>query len=78
MFAAAGTEEEELFFFKVWWVSQKSVVIGHPGHVHLFKNLIKSLNSKSLKPLITTRGIPAVKELLRLYEIPFIVNLLVL
>lgn len=46
--------------------------IGHPGHVHLFKNLISILKSKDINPLITVRDISAAKELLNLYKIPYI------
>ena len=46
--------------------------IGHPGHVHLFKNLISILNEKGNAPLVTVRDIPAAKALLVLYNIPFI------
>ncbi|MBK7377395.1 MAG: DUF354 domain-containing protein, partial [Ignavibacteriales bacterium] len=46
--------------------------IGHPAHVHLFKNLISELKAKRKPPLITVRQIPAAIELLSLYNIPFI------
>jgi len=44
----------------------------HPAHVHLFKNLINELKGKGNSPLITVKGIPAAKELLGLYNIPYI------
>ena len=46
--------------------------IGHPGHVHLFKNLISALKSKGNTLLVTVRDIPAAKTLLKLYNIPHI------
>ena len=46
--------------------------IGHPGHVHLFKNLIIELKAKGKPPIIIVRQIPAAIELLSLYNIPFI------
>lgn len=46
--------------------------IGHPGHVHLFRNFIKIFTDKGNKPLVTVRDLPAAKELLQLYEIPLI------
>ena len=46
--------------------------IGHPGHVHLFKNLITEFKRKGDAPLVTVRNIPAAKELLDLYKIPYI------
>lgn len=46
--------------------------IGHPGHVHLFRNLYNILKEKGNTPLITVRNIPAAKALLSLYNIPFI------
>jgi len=46
--------------------------LGHPGHVHLFKNLISILKSKDINSLITVRDLPAAKALLDLYKIPYI------
>ncbi len=45
--------------------------IGHPGHVHLFKNLIVELNAKSHSTIVTVRKIPSAISLLNLYKIPF-------
>ena len=45
--------------------------IGHPGHVHLFKNLIKELGSRGTLALVTVRDISAAIALLKLYNIPF-------
>jgi len=46
--------------------------IGHPAHVHLFKNLISALSSKGHKILVTVKDIPAAKILLDLYGIPYL------
>ncbi len=46
--------------------------IGHPGHVHLFKNLYNSLKEKGNAPLVTVRDLPAAKILLDLYGIPYL------
>lgn len=46
--------------------------IGHPGHVHLFKNLIVDSKAKGNFPLVTVKDIPAAKRLLELYQIPFL------
>ncbi len=46
--------------------------IGHPAHVHLFKNLYNSLKEKGNAPLVTVRDIPAAKILLDLYGIPYL------
>lgn len=46
--------------------------IGHPGHVHLFRNFYKILAEKGNSPLVTVRNILAAKELLNLYNIPYI------
>jgi uncharacterized protein len=46
--------------------------ICHPGHVHLFKNLIYELKGKGNIPFITVRDIPKAKELLRLFDIEYI------
>jgi len=46
--------------------------IGHPAHVHLFKYLIEQFRMNGNEPLVTVRDIPAAKELLNIYEIPYI------
>lgn len=46
--------------------------IGHPAHVHLFRNSYNILKEKGNTPLVTVRDIPAAKELLSLYNIPFV------
>jgi uncharacterized protein len=46
--------------------------ICHPGHVHLFKNLIYELKRKGNVPFVTVRDIPKAKELLRLFDIEYI------
>jgi uncharacterized protein len=46
--------------------------IGHPSDVHLFKNFTKEFGCKTDSLLVTVRDIPAAKELLKSYEIPFI------
>jgi len=46
--------------------------IGHPAHVHYFKNLIKSLKIKGNKFLITAREKDVTHELLNNYNIPYI------
>jgi uncharacterized protein len=46
--------------------------IGHPGHVHLYKNLYFELKSKGHELWVTVKDIPAAVQLLDLYEIPYI------
>lgn len=46
--------------------------IGHPAHVHLFRNLYKSLIDDGHFVIVTTRDIPIAKKLLFLYDIPFV------
>ena len=46
--------------------------VGHPGHVHLFKNAIKELDKKGHKIFVTARNIKIITHLLNHYEIPFI------
>lgn len=48
------------------------VDIGHPCHVHLFKNLYRIFVDKGDAPLVTVRDIPAAKTLLKFYEIPYL------
>lgn len=46
--------------------------IGHPGQVHLFKNVIKELKNRNHKIIITAKEIPAVVELLNRLDIQYI------
>lgn len=46
--------------------------ICHPGHVHLFRNFIFEMKEKGHVIFITVKDIPAAKELLNIYKIPFI------
>lgn len=45
--------------------------IGHPAHVHLFKNLYDSLIRKNHIVIITVRDIPSATELLRNLNMPY-------
>ena len=45
--------------------------IGHPAHVHLFRNLYKELHNDGHTVIVSTKDIPIAKKLLDLYEIPF-------
>jgi predicted glycosyltransferase len=46
--------------------------LGHPAHVHLFRNLYFKLISEGHFVIITTKDIPIAKKLLELYGIPYI------
>lgn len=46
--------------------------IGHPAHVHLFKNLIRRLKQDGNKVVVLTKSVPVIIELLRAYNIDFI------
>lgn len=46
--------------------------IGHPAHVHLFRNVYKALQGKGHMFYITVKDIPAAKKLLEIYEMPYI------
>lgn len=48
------------------------VDVGHPAHVHLFRNSIKILEAKGHNIYITTKHINSVIELLNIYNIDFI------
>ncbi len=48
--------------------------IGHPGHVHLFKNFIKIMETKGHKFLITARSKECTLSLLNAYNIDYIVR----
>lgn len=45
------------------------VDIGHPGHVHLFRNLIQKLKKKRNKVIVTVKDISIAKKLLQKYKI---------
>ena len=46
--------------------------IGHPAHVHLFKNFYSGMISRGHDCLVTVREIPSAIRLLQIYKIPFI------
>lgn len=46
--------------------------IGHPGHVHYFRNLMKELKSKNFHFIVTARNKEVTEYLLNNYQIPFI------
>ena len=46
--------------------------IGHPAHVHYFKNIIKHLNATGHKTIIVARKRSIIFELLKFYNIEFI------
>ena len=45
--------------------------IGHPAHVHLYRNFYKEMTEKGHRILVTVKDIPVAKELLTFYGIPF-------
>ena len=45
--------------------------IGHPGHVHYFRNLIKILEAHNNQVMVISRDKEVTFELLRYYKIPF-------
>ena len=45
--------------------------IGHPGHVHLFKNLIFELKKRGHIVFVTVKDIPTAKKLLKSFNIPY-------
>lgn len=47
--------------------------IGHPGHVHLFKNLYFELINRNHNVFVTVKNILLAKKLLHSYGIPFII-----
>jgi len=47
--------------------------IGHPGHVHLFKNLYHDLINRGHKIVVTVKDIPVAIELLDSFHIPYII-----
>lgn len=48
------------------------VDIGHPGHVHLLRNLAKNLEKKGHKVFYSVRDIPVAKKLMDYYGMPYI------
>ncbi|MCF8367456.1 MAG: DUF354 domain-containing protein [Bacteroidales bacterium] len=46
--------------------------IGHPAHVHLFRNLYFRLKESGHKVIVTTKNIPSAVKLLEQYKIDFI------
>lgn len=46
--------------------------IGHPAHVHLYRNLWKELSRRGHNITVTVRDLPSATTLLSLYEIPYI------
>ena len=46
--------------------------IGHPAHVHLYRNFYKEMVEREHRILVTIKDIPAAKELLTVYGIPYI------
>jgi predicted glycosyltransferase len=48
------------------------VDIGHPAHVHLFKNLIREMEKRGHQVLVTAREKDVATQLLKAYNIPFI------
>lgn len=48
------------------------VDIGHPAHVHLFKNLIWEMEKRGHQVLVTAREKDVATQLLKAYNIPFI------
>lgn len=49
------------------------VDIGHPAHVHYYRNLIDELRLQGHKITVTVKEIPVIKVLLDYYKIPYIV-----
>lgn len=49
------------------------VDIGHPAHVHLFRNLITLLGERGHKVVVTVRDLPPATTLLGHYGIPYII-----
>jgi predicted glycosyltransferase len=47
--------------------------IGHPAHVHLFRNLYHELIAEGNTVVVTTKDVPIAKKLLELYHIPYVV-----
>ena len=47
--------------------------IGHPAHVHLFRNLYKTLHQKGFNVTVTAKDVPIIKDLLGRYQIPYLI-----
>lgn len=45
--------------------------IGHPAHVHLFKNIYFELKERGIKCFVTAKEIEIIKSLLDYYDIPY-------
>lgn len=46
--------------------------IGHPAHVHLFKNFYFEMKKKGFSPIVTVKNITAAKQLLNIYGMNYI------
>jgi uncharacterized protein len=46
--------------------------IGHPAHVHLYKNFYKEMAERGHEITITVKDVPSAIQLLNIYKIPFI------
>ncbi|RPH30774.1 MAG: DUF354 domain-containing protein [Bacteroidales bacterium] len=46
--------------------------IGHPAHVHLYRNTIGKLKENGYKVVVTVKEIPSAIELLKIYNIPYL------
>ncbi len=53
------------------YLNEYFIDIGHPGHVHLYRNLIKELINTQNKVFVTVKDIPVAKQLLQYYNIDF-------
>jgi uncharacterized protein len=47
--------------------------IGHPAHVHLFRNFIHEMKERGHDIIVTVKDLPAATQLLDLYCIPYII-----
>lgn len=45
--------------------------IGHPAHVHLYRNFYSEMVNRGHKILVTVKDVPVIKQLLTAYGIPF-------
>lgn len=48
------------------------VDIGHPGHVHLYKNLCKQLEKDGHKVYYSVRDVPVALHLMEVYQMPYL------
>jgi len=46
--------------------------IGHPAHVHLFRNFINELQSKGYHTFVLTKKVDSILQLLNFYKIPYV------